>query len=504
MHRPVVKAGAGFVQERAPDWQTRRMLSPLVLTAVLAAPASLPSDTLEQRWRVVLFDGQKVGHALSERQRIGDRYISREVMDLEIQREGSPVRLYSEQVVQESLSLEPLAFSVRTRTSNVEQRIDATVTPAGEVAVRIDGAGVISERQLRLPAGALMAEAQLAKLRDSGLPPGARIEFTAFEPSLLDSILVETEVLGPRRVAVMEEDRELIEVVQTARFPGNPVETRAWVDEDFTPYRISMNLLGMQIEMVDCSRSCALAPNQPVDYLQRLLLTPPETLSSQALEPGLRYTLAVQGSGRASPTSEQRVRAEADTLVIEVCARCDGEVADAPGEEWLAATPWVQSDHPLIRRLAVEAAGEAKTPIARMLAAEAFVRRHIRSKNLSVGYASALETAQSRTGDCTEHALLLAALGRALGLPTRIATGLAYAEGYGPNGRAFVPHAWTQAWIDGRWQSFDAALDGFDAGHLALAVGDGDPSRFYAGISLLGRLSIREIAPLEPAGAAAP
>lgn len=488
-----MKVSAGFVQTAPLGWQTRDMLSSLILTAALAAPAALPTETLEQRWRVVLFDGQKVGHALSERQRLDDRYVSREIMDLEIHRGGEPVKLYSEQVVQESLTLQPLAFAVRMRSSEVEQRVDATVTPDGLVQVAIDAAGARSQRELQLPEGALLAEAQLARLRDSGLVAGTSIEFTAFEPSLLEGIRVETKVLGPRRIAVMDEDRELIEVVQTAHFPGSPIETRAWVDAGFTPYRLSMNLLGMQIEMVDCDRSCALAPNQPVDYLERLLLVPPAPLTTQALEPGLRYTLEVQGNGRVAATAEQRVAAAADQLVIEVCDSCDGEQATAPGPEWLAPTPWIQSDHPLIRRLAGEAAGKARTPAARMRAAETFVRRHIRSKNLSVGYASALETAQSQTGDCTEHALLLAALGRALGVPTRVATGLAYADGYGESGRAFVPHAWTQAWIDGRWQSFDAALDGFDAGHLVLAVGDGDPSRFYAGISLLGRLAIREV-----------
>lgn len=469
------------------------MLSSLVLTAALAAPAALPTETLEQRWRVVLFDGQKVGHALSERQRLGERYVSREVMDLEIQREGEPVRLYSEQVVQESLSLQPLAFSVRMQSSAVEQRVDGTVTPDGRVRVKVEGAGAASERELAMPAGALMAEAQLARLRDSGLVAGSTVEFTAFEPSLLEAIRVETKVIGPKRVAVMDQDRELIEVLQTAHFPGQPVETRAWVDAGFTPYRLSMNLLGMQIEMVECSRSCALAPNQPVDYLQRLLLTPPTPLPAQTLDPGLRYTLEVRGEGRVGGTSEQRVLESDDALVIEVCRECDGEAATEPGPEWLAPTPWIQSADPLIARLAREAASGAETPRARMRAAEAWVRRYIRNKTLAVGYASALETAQSRSGDCTEHALLLAALGRALGVPTRVATGLAYAEGYGESGRAFVPHAWTQAWIDGRWHSFDAALDGFDAGHLALAVGDGDPSRFYAGISLLGRLSIREV-----------
>lgn len=499
-----MKDSAGFVQAAPPGWHTRPMIESLVLTVVLAAPVALPSETLEQRWRVVLFDGQKVGHALSERQRLGERYVSREVMDLEIRRQGEPVRLYSEQLVQESLSLQPLAFSVRMKSSAAEQRVDGTVLPDGRVQLKIDSAGSVSERELTMPAGALMAEAQLAKLRDSGLVTGSTVEFTAFEPGLLEAIRVETQVLGPKRVEVMDQDRELIEVLQTAHFPGNAVQTRAWVDAGFTPYRLSMSLLGMQIEMVDCSRSCALAPNQPVDYLQRLLLTPPSELPAQSLDPGLRYTLAVNGEGRIGGTSEQRVTGSGESLTVEVCRRCDGESAAEPGPEWLAPTSWIQSDDPLIIRIAKEAASGDDTPRERMRAAEAYVRRYIRNKNLSVGYASALETAQSRTGDCTEHALLLAALGRALGVPTRVATGLAYAEGYGESGRAFVPHAWTQAWIDGRWQSFDAALDGFDAGHLALAVGDGDPSRFYAGISLLGRMSIREVTVLADAEVEAP
>ncbi len=35
-----------------------------------------------------------------------------------------------------------------------------------------------------------------------------------------------------------------------------------------------------------------------------------------------------------------------------------------------------------------------------------------------------------------------------------------------------------------------AALNGFDSGHIALAVGDGDPVRYFAGVALLGRLQI--------------
>ncbi len=86
----------------------------------------------------------------------------------------------------------------------------------------------------------------------------------------------------------------------------------------------------------------------------------------------------------------------------------------------------------------------------------------------------------------------VAALGRALGIATRVVDGLAYAPGFAGGTQVFVPHAWAQAYVDGHWRSFDAALLGFDAGHIALAIGNGDPWRFYSGLDMLGRIELRD------------
>lgn len=168
----------------------------------------------------------------------------------------------------------------------------------------------------------------------------------------------------------------------------------------------------------------------------------------------------------------------------------------APGREPpptaadLQPNDWLQSAAPDLVALANRATADAATPLARMQRIETFVRDYISTKSLDVGYASALEVVRKPEGDCTEHAVLVAALGRASGIPTRVVDGLAYAPGFGGKDEVFVPHAWTQAWVDGRWRSFDAALGGFDAGHIALAIGDGDPWRFYAGLDMLGRIRI--------------
>jgi len=66
---------------------------------------------------------------------------------------------------------------------------------------------------------------------------------------------------------------------------------------------------------------------------------------------------------------------------------------------------------------------------------------------------------RSRSGHCEYFAAASVLLLRAAGIPARYATGFAVME-YSPLEAAFVvrarhAHAWTRAWIDGRWQDID-------------------------------------------------
>ncbi|HMN95677.1 MAG TPA: transglutaminase domain-containing protein [Phycisphaerales bacterium] len=132
----------------------------------------------------------------------------------------------------------------------------------------------------------------------------------------------------------------------------------------------------------------------------------------------------------------------------------------------------------------------------------AFVVGHIRDKGLATAFAGAAETARSRAGDCTEHAVLLAAMLRAAGIPARIGVGLVYADRFAGRRDVFAWHMWTQALIEDaegtwRWIDLDATLDGrsFHAAHIltattSLAEGPLDP-RLVGIIPMLGRLSIK-------------
>jgi transglutaminase-like putative cysteine protease len=126
------------------------------------------------------------------------------------------------------------------------------------------------------------------------------------------------------------------------------------------------------------------------------------------------------------------------------------------------------------------------------------VRGHLRTKDLGVAFASAAEAARSRQGDCSEHATLLCALLRIRGIPARIAVGLGHAERFGGRTNVFAWHAWTQAWLDGRWVDLDAtvARPG-DGRRIAIAFSDLSKGLFdpvwSETLPLMGAMSIEVV-----------
>ena len=71
--------------------------------------------------------------------------------------------------------------------------------------------------------------------------------------------------------------------------------------------------------------------------------------------------------------------------------------------------------------------------------------------------APADHVAKTRTGDCTEFAMLTAAMCKAAGVPARTAIGLVYVDNLlGKPGLAF--HMWTEVFVNGQWLGIDATL----------------------------------------------
>jgi len=152
----------------------------------------------------------------------------------------------------------------------------------------------------------------------------------------------------------------------------------------------------------------------------------------------------------------------------------------------------IQSDDPEIVRMAAEAAPASTTPWKLAQALEQYVHRGITQKNFSQAFSTAAQVAKTREGDCTEHAVLLAALCRARKIPARTAVGLVYF----PQAKGFAYHMWTEAYINDRWIPLDATLGkgGIGAAHLKISHSNLDGSGAYAAflpvVQVLGQLKL--------------
>jgi transglutaminase-like putative cysteine protease len=174
------------------------------------------------------------------------------------------------------------------------------------------------------------------------------------------------------------------------------------------------------------------------------------------------------------------------------------------GPAYLRANDVLQSDAPEVVALAREAAPGETDPAALAFALEKHVHGAMREVDFSQAFASAREVARSRKGDCSEFAVLLAAMLRARGVPSRVAFGLVYVE----RSAAMGYHMWTEAWIGDRWLPLDATLGkgGIAADHIKLGAsgldrGLADPALLRVADLLGAKPSIEFIETEENAGA---
>ena len=346
--------------------------------------------------------------------------------------------------------------------------------------------------------------------------------------------------------------------------PG--ITSRQYVDDQGREVKTTMRLMpGMELSIIEADRELALAAVDPPELMASTLLrshTPirdPRSARRVVYELGYRHDPSSKDQAGVDVDhwvvhgGYQAVRLAEDGRSARVVVDLDRPVGvngaglgAGPGASCLQPNVMLRCDDPQIVQLVASAlAGlepEARTPgittpgastpgvsaVEKAMALRRFVSDHVVEKDLSVGFATASEVARTGQGDCTEHAVLLAAMLRAAGIPCRVVSGLIYVDEFLGQRQVFGYHMWTQAWIppaptpgpgspalapggvssasgaetsggNGYWMDLDATLPGahFDAAHIALATSDLADEQLTNDIVVLarmiGRLEIRVV-----------
>jgi len=287
------------------------------------------------------------------------------------------------------------------------------------------------------------------------------------------SAIVDVEIRQMPPQSIRLKDGKTIAVTRMDYWPGNQPEmlSSVYYDSEFEVVLVEQPLLGKTLRFYRTDAATALGEEnlQALDLqfltalpLRRSLLNPEKTNV-------MRMKFSVGDSEQISlPSSDfQTVEQIAPNSVVVKLTRpavnADGSVVAAPSRNitrpasgFTESSRWINTKNDTVRRMAVMGGGAVSDPREKCKRLTSYINSHLRLAAFSTSLQPASEVVKFRQGDCTEYAVLLAAVMRSQGVPARVAVGFAYVA----NPPSLVPHMWTEAWIDGQWIPFDATLGG--------------------------------------------
>lgn len=477
------------------------------LTHSSSAGSKVVSD--ETEYLAVFMEGKKVGYSVQSRVVSDGQVTTREEVSITVSRMGVSMTMEMKETSIETTAGEPLAFEAEQKLGAMVMTMAGQVDKQGTVSLTTTSMAAPQKSTLQWPQGAVMAEGLRLLSLKKGLEEGTLYFAKIFSPGILQAVHAQVRIGPKQSVDLLGRVVTLQQVTTTLNVPGaGEIVTTSYVDEALRVQKSIMPIAGIQVEMIACAKEFAMGQNDVLELIDKMFLASPEPLNNLSETRSITYYLApVKDIPEVTipSTDNQKVQqfknGRATVTVEPVAARAGVKFPYKGGDQAILdatkPTRFLQSDHEQVIALARKAVGDTEDAAEAARRIEAFVGDYIEDRSLSVGYASAAEVAASRQGDCSEFSVLTAAMCRAVGIPAQVVAGVAYVSDFGGH-QGFGGHAWTQVYVGGRWIGLDASFrgggrGGYDAGHIALAVGDGEPADFFNLAAMLGQFKIERV-----------
>ena len=445
-------------------------------------PDDPPQGRFSDEWMEIHMWNKKSGYAHSSMNRTGDLIKTRTTMTLEIVRAEHKLSVGMTQESTETLAGRPVAFVSEMDMSQAKLGMRGTVEN-GKVTLTASQFGVERTSTHDFPEGALMLWGMYRESLRRGFEPGTEYTLQVYSPDLKLDGPVEAHVkVGPwESFEVAGKERgQGYRVGTTMTAPQGSFETFSWVDRDGRTLKSVVSMPGIgDLVMIATDQAGALAEFVPPEFFMQTTI-PVRSIDREGTQ-RIEYLVKAKDPkvdlGDLPTTGMQTPGKPVDGAVPLVVERMERKPlppqarVKPPAElaEYLESNLMINVDDPELVKLAAEAAGDVTEPFALADKLRCFVTDYIQEKNLDIGFATASEICRNRRGDCSEHGVLLAALGRIRGLPSRVVAGLAYVPLFGEAQDIFGYHMWTEFWINGKWYDVDAALRETDCSPARIA-----------------------------------
>ncbi|MBT8373032.1 MAG: transglutaminase-like domain-containing protein [Deltaproteobacteria bacterium] len=354
----------------------------------------------------------------------------------------------------------------------------------------IQTASVGSRRQtdIKLKTKPYLLTGITAALAAAELNPGDKYAFDVFDPGTLGQSRVIVDVIGKEDIQILGDKLSATKVSLNLKGTSQ----MAWISEsgdvlqekgilgirlEKTSRDLAINGKGRMLEAsTDLTRIASVASNVMLKDLERLA-----TLKIEIS--GISFKkLGLDGGRQTLKDNVLTVKRESTDGLTAAISKNNFQILE---KIYLKPTPFIQSDHQKIQDMAHKIAGNHAGPLDKVRALIDWVHQHIEKRPV-LSLPDALSTLENRVGDCNEHAVLLAALARAAGIPCRIEAGLVYLKG------RFYYHAWNLVYL-GRWITVDALFGQIPADVSHIRMVTGSPRQQLDLLAVIGQVRLKII-----------
>ncbi len=416
------------------------------------------------------------GRFQSERQ--GNNIITRSKMILKLGRDNFKFQCEVFTKTVETITGRPIRYKSEVSLGNFKSEYDCRFTNS-ELIVKITQNGQSSIRKFPVPDVKLSWASHLETLKYLS-KYGTKFVLNTYDPqiNLSKPAMLECFVAGHAEIKVAGKKISGTKII--SRIRGLPVNASvAIVDAKNNPLYTEISIGTFKVIMIATNKREAISDLTTKEIFSQSLIELSKPLKFNGS--CLKLKIVSSDSSSLAPlpeTSMQKVIAKGDDW--QILKICSGEpksktnrVLKTVDRKYLADSSYLNLKDLLLIKLANQASGTSKSAYAVARKLCLFVHGYITKKDLSSVFDNASHIARTRTGDCSEHSVLLASLARIKGIPSRVVTGLAYAPKIGKFG-AFGYHMWVQVWLDGRWVDLDPTFGQVhpDPAHIAISFSD--------------------------------
>jgi len=473
----------------------RGCLIAFLIVAVPTLGRAAPDDgkLISESWEhALLEDGKggfiKVGHVhftIRAIERNGQTiHRATKELRLTIRRGGQVAKVVADTGTEETLEGKVVGVFMRQGLGQ-EQTLVMTGTVVGDkLQVKVEGQ-VKNERDIPWNGKIIGLIGEQQFLKNQKARPGDAFDYLIFEPTLNAIVTVRVKVLDFEDLTVVGGKHKTLKVVaspdkiQNVQLPASTI----WADgNNLSILQSEVELPGLgKLRMVRTTKEQALAPvsgTGGIDLIATQSISLNQSIPQIHTQRAVTYRLSLDGTDDVMELFSQDRRQEAkkvdgaprsiDLTVEAVRKPTKVEKPEPAGDEFIKSNYFINSADETVQLLAKRAVGDAKDPWEKAKRVERYVNQNMKSFTFSEALMTADQVAKNLSGDCTEYAMLTAAMCRAQGIPSRTAIGLVYVESRPKPTLAF--HMWTEVNIDGQWLAIDATL-GYGSvgpGHLKI------------------------------------